>query len=408
MILRRLVKGAEISWSPASVPCIGLALFLAIPSAGQVQKYLGLPTAAAYVFLLLLFFLAAYQPILLKFLQKVTLKQGIWIATATVMVLAAAFWVVYPIADSGVVGGGADRDEALGIAAEELLNGRYPYKLETYLGNPISPLPGAVILAIPFVLMGNSAYQIFFWLPIFAVVISCYFRPAAPALALLLTALLLSPVILRGVATGSDLLSNSLYVFIFAFLMIRCVTSPDAKLWQKVLFAALLGLGLSSRPNFILALPLLFSILAQNGGWKSAVKYTGITCFVLLAVTLPFYLYSPQEFSPLHVSSKLESPIPHTDIAVPVMAGVMALALSLQRMSRRCVVFFRNFGFVSAFLVLSMIVLKSLDSNTPTLRIDDAGELVLIFGAFAFFTCLLERDGRFSRYLLNAEKNPPS
>ena len=311
---------------------------------------------------------------------------------ATILSLAVAFVVVYPIANSGVVGGGADRDEALNIAAGELLHGRYPYRLETYLGNPISPLPGAIILSVLFVLLGNSAYQVFLWLPIFVVVISRYFKSVLPALALLWTILLLSPVVLRGIVTGSDVLSNSLYVFIFTFFMVRYAASPDAKLWQKILLAALLGLGLSSRPNFILILPLVFSLLVQNAGWKPAVKYTSITCLALSAVTLPFYLYSPHEFSPLHVSSKLESTLPYTSIAVPVMSAVITLAFSFQHMGRDCVILFRNFGLVNVFLVLSAVVLRSLEEGAPTLRVDDAGELFLIFGAFAFFANLLEHD----------------
>ncbi len=205
---------------------VGLAFFLALPSTGLVEKYLGTPLVPVYVLGVLAVLFIGYRPALIWFLTHVSSTRAVWLLVAITAGLVIAFAVVYPIADSGFFGGGADRDDALNLAASELLHGRYPYSEETYLSNPISPLPGAVLLAAPFVLLGNAAYQVFFWLPFFLIVMARWFGSAVVVLALLLTILLLSPVVLRGIVTGSDLLSNSIYVLLFAFLTVRNAPPP--------------------------------------------------------------------------------------------------------------------------------------------------------------------------------------
>jgi len=371
---------------------VGLAFFLAVPSTGLVEKYLGLSLVSVYLLGVLGLLLVGYRPALIWLLTHVSQVQGAWIIVAIVAGLIVAFAIVYPMADAGSFGGGTDREDALNIAARELFHGRYPYRPETYLGNPLNPLPGAVLLSAPFVLMGNAAYQVFFWLPLFLYVMARWFGSVVAALALLLTILLLSPVVLRGIMTGDDMLTNSIYVFLFAFLTVRSATSPGAKPWQTLLLAALLGLGLSSRANFILILPLLFSLLVQMAGLRSAVAYTGVVCLAFIAVTIPFYLWSPGEFSPLHTTGgKLVSSIPLTEVIVPLMGGLMVLGLSLRSMSRDCVVMFLSFALVNAFLVLYLIAVRSLNTGGLTFYVEDVGELFLVFGVFACFTILLTK-----------------
>jgi len=84
------------------------------------------------------------------------------------LLLIAAFIVLYPVARSGLFGPGSDRDDALNVALQALLSGHYPYYAQTYLGNPPTPMPGALLLALPFFALGTSAWQNLFWLPVFA------------------------------------------------------------------------------------------------------------------------------------------------------------------------------------------------------------------------------------------------
>ncbi len=149
------------AWLPLAL----LTLVLAGPSLGKLQKYLGAPAMVGY--------LLALGPVLWWLLHRAwpafatrcaqSRRTLLFCVLAGVALLTTAFAVVYPIADSGVVAGGSDRDEALDIAVEELLNGRYPYHRRTEVSGPhalggtrISPLPGSFLLATPFVLFGAS------------------------------------------------------------------------------------------------------------------------------------------------------------------------------------------------------------------------------------------------------------
>ena len=94
--------------------------------------------------------------------------------------LTAGFLVVHPHLDTdgfrlaGISFGSTDTDDAIDIALSELLAGRYPYYPQTFLGLPISPMPGALLLALPFYALGNSALQNIFWLAVFVWMVGRY------------------------------------------------------------------------------------------------------------------------------------------------------------------------------------------------------------------------------------------
>jgi len=181
-----------------------------------------------------------------------------------------------------------DRDEALEIAATRFLNWQYPYSEKTQVGNPITPMMGAVLLAIPFVLLGNVASQNFFWLG----VLLLFVRQKSLSLA----CLLLSPMILQEYFFESDLLTNSIYVSVAILLYTKN---------QNIITAIFLGVVLSSRMNMLVWFLILFLHFRD---YKKMIAPT----LVFLALTLPFFLYSPLEFRPLHVFGKMKSAIPYS------------------------------------------------------------------------------------------------
>ena len=90
-------------------------------------------------------------------------RRSFLFAAAILILLAITCLVVYPYADAGRLGvGGSDADDALIIGAQALLRRSYPFYPTTYLGNPIVPMPGAIILAIPFAVNRLSPYRIYF------------------------------------------------------------------------------------------------------------------------------------------------------------------------------------------------------------------------------------------------------
>ena len=369
-------------------PAAWFSLCLLAPSTGIIQQYFGNYAVAAYVVVgcggifTLPTLLSHYKPV-----RQLSDKQALWLAALTFAGLCAVFAILYPIAQSGAIGGGSDGDDALNIAVRELLHGRYPYYQTTYLGNRLQPLPGAVIFAVPFVLLGNSAYQNFFWLAAFFWLVGKSHKSFASSLVLLWTVLAFSPIVMQNLVTGTDRVYNPIYILVFMRWLVRAIAKPDASQWEKVLPAVFLGIGLSSRANFILILPPLFSALAQAVGWRSALQYFVVIGASLIAITIPFWLYDPQGFAPFFVQgnkvAQFSATLPFADKVIPLSATAIAIGLSWRRMGSDCIALFRACAITQAFLVLSFAILDSLQSGTVSLHTMGYGPFFLFFGAVA-------------------------
>jgi len=255
------------------------------------------------------------------------------VAVGVVLVLyAAVFLVIYPIADSGRVGGGSDRDDALTQAASRWLRGESPYAEPTYLGRPISPLPGGLILSMPWVaLFGNAAYQNLFWLLILYFVLIRLSRsvPMAACLFVLVTAL--SPAVQHELMTGGDLLANSLAVTTVAVLV--GLGGGWLRGMRLVGLAALSGLVLAWRANFLLLLPILVSRIARRTGHREAAAFAGIALGAAAAAVVPVWFWDPEHFTPLRTYYEigyLDSRVPHFGWAAVGAMAALSVGLALK------------------------------------------------------------------------------
>jgi hypothetical protein len=82
-------------------------------------------------------------------------------------------------------------------------------------------LPGALLLAVPFVLLGNSAHQNLFWLFAFLFSLNSYLKDRRLALLLLWVILALAPVVLtvlQSIQTANLDFGFTGYGLFFAFL----------------------------------------------------------------------------------------------------------------------------------------------------------------------------------------------
>jgi hypothetical protein len=310
-----------------------LSFTLIVPSLGVLLKYTGPFGLAVYIVVVVVALFAGFTTLMPWLVSLLSERTAIWLAGATLLALLGVFAVVYPIANSGVVGGGTDRDEALNIAVGELLQGRYPYYPKTYLNAPISPLPGSLLLATPFVLLGNSAYQNMFWIAAFYGMVARYFRDQRRSLLMIWTLLALSPLFWQEFVTGGDLLANSLFICIFVVLMIQAHRRNDAQTWHKVAAAVLLGIGLASRPNYLLLVIPIYVWLWRSEGRRAALISTALICCTTALLTLPFYLYDPAGFSPLHVIGKVDrfgAYLPFAGPLIVALSGLTALVLALR------------------------------------------------------------------------------
>jgi len=387
-----------------------MAVCLAFPSTAKVQKFMGTVWVPVYLLGVFAALLVACRYVLGGFLGWLTEKAAVVLGVLTVVVLMGAFALTYPALTTGRIGAASDRDEALNTATWELLHGRYPYypravvdgvTREGEKGSLISPLPGELLLAVPFVLLGNGAYQNFFWVLVLFFVVRWYLRSGPSATAFLWGLLLLSPICLHEVVTGGDLMSNTIWVLVFALFMIRCVSDARTKWYSRGVAAALFGIGLSSRANFVLIGPLVLSVLIQAAGWKPALKYMTLAALASLAVTLPFYLYDPAGFSPLHTYNKLrwfESTLPHAGVVVPVVGAVLAGALSFQKMAGPDVRFLRNCAIVLAWPVVCVVALSSVSTARLELyRFAWYGQSFMLFGVLACWVPLAGEVGAAAR-----------
>jgi hypothetical protein len=306
-----------------------LAFSLLIPSIGAVQKYTGLVGLACYMAVACTVLFIGDRLVFPWLLAVCSEQLAVAIALLAGLVLLVAFAVVYPVANAGVVGGGTDRDEALNIAVSELLAGRYPYYPRTYLNAPISPLPGAIVLATPFVLLGNSAYQNMFWIVAFYLLLAHYFSDRRSALLIMGTTLALSPLFWQEFVTGGDLLANSLFMCIFTLMLVQVHRNIANSTVKKVFAAILFGIGLSSRINYIFLVLPVGSLMWQTYGWRYALKYMAVIGATATIVTLPFYLYDPAGFSPLHTVRKVDQFGAFLPLAGPLIVVLSGLAAGL-------------------------------------------------------------------------------
>ena len=365
----------------------GLGSCLILPSCGVVQKYFGNLGLVFYLIAAPAFLWISYRFLSGLFLSRLSERQALYLSVATFVALGVMVAYVYPQANTHIVGHGSDADDALNLAVHELLNGRYPFYVETYLHNPIGILPGAVLLVLPFVLLGGSASQNLFWLAAFFFSLSRTISNWRLTLMLLWTVLIFSPVVMHQLVTGTDDVANSIYILLFMLLVVRWTASADAAVGKKVLAAVLLGIGLSSRANFVLVLPQLFSELTRRANWLVAAKYVAIVCAALLAVTLPFWLYDAERFSPIYNQANkvaaFRTLLPHAGFVIPVLGSCIALALGIQSLRRRKATWLRDCAIVQAFFVFCVVTLSIAQRGTFSLILISYGVFFMFFGVYA-------------------------
>ncbi len=296
-----------------------MAACIFFPSLGEVQKYLGGVAVAAYIAVVVGVVYSADRWLTPFLSRRLTQRAAIALAAAAIIFAAAVVLYLHPIAEAGVVRGGSDSDDALNIAVREIVEGRYPYYERTYLGNPILPAPGAVLLAAPFVLLGDVACQNIFGLCVLFLIFCRVQGDSRPALVLLCALMLLSPALMQQMVSGSDKLANAIYVLLGVLLVAHYLTREGLGWVARFAPCLFLGVALSSRANYLLLAPPLYSYLVKRLGFRKASAAAGVSIAAFLGVTAPFYLYDPAGYSPLLAYSKitgLDAVIPHASTAL--------------------------------------------------------------------------------------------
>lgn len=296
-----------------------LWLCLAAPSAFTVQRYggwLGLSGYGAIV--------AGAVWARPRLPWRVSERAAFWLSVATLAGLVAIFAVGYPHANTHAPAMGSDDDDAMNVGVAALLRGEDPYRVQTYLGGFIHQLPGALLLAAPFVLVGTSAWQNLVWLAICFVVLRRELRSTFAALQWAWLVLICSPIVLQEVVTGTGHVANAIYVM----LGLWWLATAERKAWP----AAAWGVALSSRANFLFLVPLAFGWLARRLGWRTAAGLLTLTALVCVLPALPFYLHDREVgFAPIESAERLtrfDTLLPHAGWLISLATAALTVSLA--------------------------------------------------------------------------------
>lgn len=315
-----------------------IALFLwLIPSIGLIHKYTGNfgLVASIPITLLLIWVIAAFD-------SRSLPRHWVWMLVA---IAVGLFSILYPIAKSGWLGGGSDRDDALNVALGALLSGDYPYSVKTYLNQPVTPMPGALLIGLPFYLLGNSALQNLLWIPLLILWCVRSIETDSRQFGYLVLFLFAAPAAMQDFVTGGDYLTNAIYVALAMYLVVRSQSS--AVKWHRYAAAAVLAVALSSRPIYAVAGPLLTGMIYRDFGLARSLRFVAIVLAVGLILNLPFFIYNPQQFPTHHLLQKA-SPLPrwmHAGIVLPAAAMLIG-----------CLSFFRRIDLWQAFGIMGLAI----------------------------------------------------
>lgn len=260
-----------------------------------------------------------------------------WVVAAALFGLFAALTLlVYPMVET--LGFSSDRDEALDVGVRQLLAGVDPYSCRVMpgehhaclpAGNPIGPLPGALLLALPFVLLGYAALQSLFWLGLYGWRLLRLAAEPARGLAVMVIAVAAAPILIAEVATGGDLLANAIWVALGFHLLLQR-PRLDAVGW---LLIVLLGIGFAGRSHFLLIAPLLGMVWVRRHGWPQALTASLTMATVFFALALWFYPGPGQAFGPLLVQQKLSfiaGPLAQSVVLIITVVASISTALLLR------------------------------------------------------------------------------
>jgi hypothetical protein len=271
---------------------LGICLAWALTSAAPLLKYLSPAKAIAALALGFLSIVIGMSCLIRLNLRPRQISIG-WLLLLF-LALTTAFAILYPISLRHTLNIGSDREDALRIELLAVRHHQYPYDARTFLGNPPTPLPGAMLLAAPFFALGHIAWQNFLWLPLFFFFAVRFFRYRATALFYLAVFLLFAPGHLSDFASGGDYLTNFFYIAIAVALF---NWSLDHSLYASIPAALFLGVALSSRILYAVILIPLLSLTLQRSSRLRAVVLFFLVLFAACAVTLP--VLSPHPLSRL-------------------------------------------------------------------------------------------------------------
>ena len=367
-----------------------VTLFLGFAGSGFVQKHLGLLGVIGYLLIIVGVVWFALQ--FGKHLHVWIRKYFRFIAPLCAVITVSMFAVLNPWEDGKGPGKSSDRDEGLNMAVERIMHGETPYYPQNSVAGPLSLLPGAIVIAAPFVALGDSGYQNVFWIFIFFALAAWHFRDRIVALSWLMLILFLSPAVAYEYISGGDLIANGIYVPLSLALAIHVWGKPESSKWLKVVVCLFVGVCLTSRSNLPFLVPLFAAAIWRVAGVKSAIVASVMTSSVIILLTVPIYLHDPAGFTPLISRKKLalvDHAIPHMSwylVAITAVVGTVVAIQLLRRSDDVLEAVFRYGALVMIAPMIGLVLLHSVVSGRLEfgLMLDRFGLLFLFFAVLGW------------------------
>jgi hypothetical protein len=269
-----------------------------------------------------------------------------WVLPAVVLAcliaLVTVFVVGVPVAANMTLGVGSDRANALDVALSELAAGRYPYAATTYLQNPITPLPGALVLAAPFrFLLGSAAWQNVAWTALLLPVLNGGWRLRPGPTVLWLLTVVGGLEVWREFIIGDDLVTGAVPALAAVMWTLRASSPPSLRspspagagpdrpagsAWVLAAAAVALGVTTCTRPHLALVVVIVAVAVGLRAGRRRAALVGGVAAAVWVVLIVPFLLGGLARFSPLHVAAKVTA---QRGLSVGIVVIALGAALLL-------------------------------------------------------------------------------
>lgn len=287
---------------------LGLSVIWALLSFEEMFKFLGVRRGLALCILFLI--LSAVALFYLRRAAGTRAARSVALALAGGWVFAAvAYGVLHPLSERHVFGPGSDRENAIQVASHALFSGHFPYRQLTFLHHPITPMPGALLIASPFYLIGETSLQNLVWLAIFLYWCYRFIGKTWITVWYACVFVLFCPCIMQDFVTGGEFFVNFVYVIVILSALTCALKNSQAR-WGVWLLPLLLGVALASRPIYSLVYPCLLAFGWQMRGRWMALRTAALTVVAQLGVIMPVYLRDPVHFTPFIVGSNAYSLIP--------------------------------------------------------------------------------------------------
>jgi hypothetical protein len=304
---------------------VAFAAVLVVVSTHTAMNLGGPPAAAWYAVA------AGVVALLLPAATELLARAPWWVLPVLVVAclgtLTTVFVVGVPPADDLVLGVGSDRANALDVALGELAAGRYPYAATTYLGNPITPLPGALVLAAPFrFLLGSAAWQNVAWTALLLPLLHGGWRlRPGPTLVWLLT-VAGGLEVWREFLIGDDLVAGTVPALAAAVWTLRTARPDGGSVRLLTAAAVALGVATCTRPHLALVVAIVAVAVGLRAGRRRGLLVGGVAGLVWLVLIVPFLFGGLARFSPLHVAAKVTD---ERGLSVGIVVIGLAAALLL-------------------------------------------------------------------------------